>query len=224
MKKKTPLKKKTSTSSDASQDETYWQSRPHDDQQRDWPYAQDTWLKDYVASVDHPHRQLIIDTLQTLQWSYLLEVGCSAGPNLIKIRHAFPEKALFGIDVNHASIEEAKRQLPNVDFEVASVHKLPFVDHYFDVVLADAVLMYSNSEQINTALDEINRVTRNAVIIVDRYHKSKSGVANHVWARNYPELMEDRGFRVATYHLTANDWPTSKNWQKTGCVFTCLRP
>ena len=206
------------------QDATYWLDRPLEDKDRDWGYGEENWVKDYVKSVDHPHRQVIIDLLRTFEWSYLLEVGCSAGPNLLKIRENFPDKALYGVDINQASVDEAKAVLDRAT-EVRQaniVERIPFVDGFFDVVLADAVLMYAGPEDIDWVMDELNRVTKKAVLIVDRF-TTKDSSESHVWSRNYTKLLEERGFSVTEIPITKDTWTTSVNWQKYGKFFLALK-
>ena len=210
--------------SNKPQDVTYWQNRKLNDDERDWGYKDENWVKDYVKSADHPHRQVIIDFLKTFDWSYLLELGSSSGPNLIRIHEAFPTAALFAIEANSDSVEEAKRVLPvAVDVQVGDMNKtLPFADGYFDVVLADASLMYIDPENINKVMDEISRVARKSVIIVERFAETDE-ITGHVWGRNYTKLLAGRGFHVKEVPVTKELWPTSINWQKYGKFFLATR-
>lgn len=205
------------------QDENYWRARQKDDKERDWGYGKDNWVEDYSASVDHPHRATIVELLKTFEWAYLLEVGCSSGPNLKLIRDAFPDKALFGMDVNADSVMEAKKFLPdNVAVRQGAVNHIHFIDGYFDVVLADAVLMYTTPEDIERAMKEIDRVAKRAVLIVDRFAENEE-ITGHVWGRNYTRILEDMGYSVMEVPMTEELWPTSKNWQKYGRYFLALK-
>src|SRR3990167_2658736 len=72
------------------QDSRYWEERTINDEHRDWDYDEESWVKDYVTSSIHPHRNKILSLLHEIPWSYLLEVGCASGPNLRRIRSEFP--------------------------------------------------------------------------------------------------------------------------------------
>ena len=205
------------------QDSSYWAVRTKDDKHRDWDYGEENWVKDYTASVKHPHRQVIIDLLHSFEWSYLLEVGCSTGPNLARIRKEFTDKALFGMDINNDSLAEAMKHLdPSIGVRHGAVDSVPFADDYFDVVLADAVLMYQTPKEINRAINELDRVTKKAILIVDRFAEKES-ITGNVWGRNYTKLLEDRGYVVLESKVTEEDWGTSKNWVKYGRYFLGIK-
>lgn len=201
---------------DEVQDLSYWQSRPLTDKDRDWGYGKDTWLDDYVASIDHPHRAKIIELLKTFEWSYLFEVGCATGPNLALIRENFPDKALFGVEPNEDAVTKAHMTLAsNIEVQVGSYYELPYKADTFDVVLADASLMYCSPKDIGDVMDELDRVTSKAILIVDRFTE-KDSTESHVWSRNYGKLLKDRGYQVLELAVTESDWGTSKNWVKYG--------
>lgn len=201
------------------QDVTYWKERPEEDTARDWDYNSSTWVEDYIKSVDHPHRKVILDLLEEHPPETLLEIGCNAGPNLKRIQHHFPQVKLTGMDASAQAIEAGCIFLPGVSLSVGNFNEgLPYEDKSFDWVLADAVLMYSNPEEINYVMDELDRVAKH-ILIVERFNDSKEGVAHHVWARNYAELLLERGRTVTQMKITKEMWPTSENWIKYGRFF-----
>lgn len=201
-------------------DAQYWKDRPMNSD-KDWVDDAPNWIESYVLSVDHPHRQLIISELEKIiPLNQLLEIGCNVGSNLLKIRQSFPWLELAGIDINKKCINKAKKYLGNEVLKVANYHSIPFADKSFDVVLADAVLMYSKPKDIGRAMNEIGRVSRYAVVIVDRFDKSKQGIrSGHVWARNYSTLLKNLGYKVKMIKIKKKDWPNSVGWQKFGYIF-----
>ena len=205
-------------------DAQYWKDRPLTPDDKDWIDNQPNWVESYVHSTYHPHRQLIVDALVEIPFESALEIGCNTGSNLIRIHELFPEVKLAGIDVNKKCINKAKGFLGKATFKVSDYHSIPFPDKSFDVVLADAVLMYSSPKQIAKAMSEIDRVAKQVVIIVDRLDKSKSGVRNgHVWARNYPTILKNLGFNVNAKKITKQLWPKSIGWQRFGYLFVGIR-
>ena len=202
----------------------YWAKRPLNDPEKDWDYGERDWLQGYVLSIEHPHRQLILKALD-FEWAYLLEIGCNVGPNLALIRPQWENRALFGIDANPLAIGRAKGLLEaNISVQTGDYNKLPYPDQYFDVVLADATLLYAGPKEIDQVLSEINRVVKKKVILVERYADSLKGeVVGHVWARDYTRLLENLGFTVHATKLTEEMWPTSKNWIKYGYVWVATR-
>ena len=204
-------------------DADYWLNRPEDDKHLDWNYSP-SWIEGYWESYKHPHRNLILEALKEFEPFNLLELGCNVGPNLNLIRRNYSGIGLAGIDVDSRLIEIAKDKLKDVDFRVGNITKLPWDTQSFGAVLADAVLMYLNKDDVKLALDEIERVARKGVIIVDRFDESLEGVRNgDVYARNYTKLLEGRGFKVRTIKITKKQWPNSVGWAERGMCWVATK-
>lgn len=205
-------------------DSLYWVNRPMDSE-KDWIDDQPNWLESYVHSTYHPHRQMVVDEVKKLYpVSRVLEIGCNTGSNLLRINEIFPKVKLFGIDVNEQCVKRAKKFLENALIKTGTYYAIPFPDKFFDIVLADAVLMYASPKDIMRAMAEVDRVARRAIIIVDRYKFSKKGLRNgHIWARNYEAILEDLGYKVETTKITKEQWPHSIGWQKYGRLFVGVK-
>ena len=209
------------------EDTQYWKNRKPDDPRLDWRINEKnkTWIEEYSYSQWHPHRQLIIKELNNL-WPFqgLLEVGCASAPNLMEIERYFHTTSLTGIDVNAHAIKEAEQNIPDGTFLEGDVRQIPFLDKSFDIVLADAILMYLNQLEIGKALDEMRRVARKGIIIIDWFDKDPNGVIKDFhWARNYDYLLTNMGFKMRPkYKLTQQDWP-SDNWIRNGYMFIGMK-
>ena len=210
------------------EDQKYWEDRLPDDNRRDWRNGANDWIEEYIQSKEHPHRQLIIDEIGHLEpFEKILEVGCSAGPNIALLREKFAylkDSNLTGVDVNAASLMAAKINLPAVNWMPGSVTDLPLPDKSVDITLVDAVLMYVGPEEIEKAMDEINRVTKKAVVLVEwGTGESTKGIlrCGH-WARSYGTLLEERGFKTFARKLTFSQWP-NENWANNGYIYTSVR-
>lgn len=204
----------------------YWETRPRTDEEKDWKYEkQKDWIKGYIQSVDHPHRALIIEALVKLApFESVLEVGSNCGPNLFLVHKNFPDAKLAGIDLNAEAIEEGKKLVPDADLRTGSMAELPWGDKSFDVCLSDAALLYVSPETIDHVMAELDRITKKAIVLVERFDSSPSGaVRGHVWGRDYPVLLERLGFAVEQTKLDENTWPGSFNWQKFGYLFVGVR-
>lgn len=203
----------------------YWVKRPRNDEEKDWHGDQEDWIEGYVKSIDHPHRKMITDALKKLiPFESILEVGSNCGPNLIVIKKEFPEVNLAGIDLSADAINEGKKLLPEADLRVGSLVELPWQDHSFDVVLADAALMYVPPSDIDMAMAALDRVAKKAILIVERFDESEKGVIkNHLWTRNYPLILEKLGYTVDKEKITEETWPGSINWQKYGYLFIAVK-
>lgn len=201
------------------QDTSFWENRSVKDKHMDWPYTDKDWIKGYEESVVHPHRDEIINILKDEPFDSLLEIGCSVGPNLKLIRQAFPHARLTGIDPNKQSVERAQSFVDAV-VRVDDARNLIKENVRYDVILADASLMYVTPEEIESVMDAIALSAQKRVIIVERYSPSKTGEpVGGVWGRDYETLLKERGFNVIKQKMVESDWPTSPNWIKYGYYF-----
>jgi ubiquinone/menaquinone biosynthesis C-methylase UbiE len=70
-------------------------------------------------------------------------------------------KNLFGVDLLHDQIEEARTLGPHLHFDVADARSLPFEDGAFDLVLAFTLFSSIQTREIRqVAADEMRRVLR----------------------------------------------------------------
>lgn len=206
----------------------YWKDRPLDDPERDWgaKVRKSNWVEDYLASKTHPHRRLIIEALKTFEWESLLEVGANCGPNLDLINDHFRDKRLVGIDANRDAVAFAQRAVvrPNVSVVEGDLRTLPYDSESFDAVLSDATLLYVEPRDIVPTLQEMNRVCKKAIILVERYSKDRLGAeVGHVWGRDYETLLKELDYKVESKKITKTQWPTSSNWQKHGRFYLALK-
>lgn len=204
-------------------DANYWINRPMDSE-HDWVDDEDNWITSYVASAEHPHRQLIVDAVRRFYPCNVLEVGCNVGSNLIRLKEMFVNIQVAGIDISEKCINITRDYLPKASLKVGSYFNIPFPDKSYDCVLADATLMYAGPDKINEAMAEIDRIARKVIIVVDRVSKSKEGTrSGHVWARNYPLILKSMGYKVEKTPITKELWPYSQGWQKQGMFMVATK-
>jgi SAM-dependent methyltransferase len=129
----------------------------------------------------------------------LLDCGCGPGTITLGLAEAVAPGQVVGVDLEPSMIELArsyaeKRQVSNVQFEVADIRELPFPDGSFDAVFTCSVLEHLGDPLV--ALQEIGRVLRVGGLV---------GVASADWSdplisppdesvSQFFELFE-RGFR-----------------------------
>ena len=190
----------------------------------DWNYTSEDWIRGYEESVDHPHRKMILTALKALSpVKSVLELGCSVGPNLKAIHREFPDVTLSGLEPNKDAVEQAKNYVPEAVVQEGDMRDLLPLN-MFDVVLADASLMYITPEEIHDVMNRIAVTARRAVVIVERYSPSKLGeVCGGVWGRDYETLLKERGYSVTKTPITEELWPGSPNWAKYGFIFVAVR-
>jgi len=155
----------------------------------------------YWESVNHPHRDLLLSKISEFSPGSVLEIGCSSGPNLLRIARAFPSAKLRGIDINRQSIDIGKKMfaetgIGNVELDVGKADDLgAFGDRSFDIVLTDAVLIYIGKDKIDTVAKEMLRIARKAIIMVEYHDPGAGGEGSFImkkgyWARDYSALFK----------------------------------
>ncbi len=128
------------------------------------------WQKisqDYVDLVGEEgdiHHRLVINPivaklLGNLQAKVVLDAACGNG--YLSRRMAKTAHKVFGIDFTEKFIELAKEQsknFSNLEFAVGNLEKLPYSDHFFDVVLCNMALI--NVENLALVITELARVLK----------------------------------------------------------------
>ncbi len=144
-------------------------------------YKGSNWVKGYCGSIDHPHRQLLIDKVVSYApFESVLEIGCNTGPNLFLLAEMFPEAQLYGMDINSRAIKEGKRWFEEMGIKTVllSTGKADrlnkFRDASIDVVFTDAVLIFIGPDRIEKAIEEMKRVARKAIILNEWHRESNS--------------------------------------------------
>lgn len=93
----------------------------------------------------------------------VLDVGCGPGSITLGFADAVFQSEAVGVDLQQSQIAQAtalaaNKEVKNVRFETADVYSLPFSDHYFDAIFANAVLWHLRDPL--RALAEIRRVLK----------------------------------------------------------------
>jgi SAM-dependent methyltransferase len=98
----------------------------------------------------------------------VLDIGCGSGSLTVDFGIALPSASITGIDVCSAVLSSAKvfaqhQSVPNVQFQQADAHHLPFPDGSFDVVHVHQALAHFSDRK--KAIKEMLRVTRKGGIV-----------------------------------------------------------
>lgn len=103
-----------------------------------------------------------LSMLEKIRGKKILDIGCGTGiyARILKRRGA----KMFGIDISPNMIEIARSHVPDVDFRVGSVSKLPYKNGYFDIVFSAYVLHHF--EDLDVAFSEISRVLKGGGVYI----------------------------------------------------------
>lgn len=123
----------------------------------------------------------------------ILDAGCGGGRNLIYfLRNGFE---VFGIDQNPQAIENVRSfakalapNLPEENFQIGDIDKMPFPADSFDVVISSAVLHFAADEKhFNQMLEEMWRVLKGGGLLFVR-------LASSIGIEDKIKLIKERTF------------------------------
>lgn len=90
----------------------------------------------------------------------LLDAGCGTGKWSKLISEKYPRIKIYAIDINEYMLSKAKEvNSDNIEYINGDILKLPFIDHFFDIVISIHALPFTND--IMKGIDELVRVGKN---------------------------------------------------------------
>ena len=107
----------------------------------------------------------------------VLDVGCGKGFLLYDLTQACPGLDVTGLDISRYAIANAKEEIRDRLVE-GTAAKLPFVDQSFDLVISITTLHNLHCYDLNTALQEIERVGRKHKYICVESYRNEEEKAN----------------------------------------------
>ena len=109
--------------------------------------------------------------LQRYDLERILEVGCNIGFNLIPIGNLFPRTETWGVDINRSALKKLRITTPEIHCGYGDLFDLPFKDRYFDLTFTCGVLIHIHPNNLQYALQELERVAHGYLLIME-YHNN----------------------------------------------------
>lgn len=188
------------------------------------------WAKNYLslASPQDPQRQLLIQRMAAYQpIESVLEIGCASGPNLFALGKEFPQAQFMGIDISGHAIRVGASWLDshnvnNVKLFTGQADDLKrFPDKSIDIIFTVATLIYIGPDKINRVIDEMLRVAKKAIILIEWASQEESSRRFDHWAYNWQTLFKKHGVpNITLTKLPSKD--RSGGWKELGCVAEVL--
>lgn len=163
--------------------------------------------KNVIAGDDEPYyrykRKRFLDLFHSIDFSNksVLEIGCGPGGNLLEVLAKKPAK-LIGVDISEEMVSLAKNKLPQ-EVKIIKIDgtKLPFDDHFFDIVFTATVLQHNTDEaMLRKLMKEISRVSSDKVYIFERIEQKIKGddLCLGRPISYYSSIMEENGFLLTS--------------------------
>jgi len=132
----------------------------------------------------------------------ILEVGCNMGAQLQCLQSMGFEN-LYGIELQQYAVRVAKQQTRDAKVIQGSIFNIPFKDNYFDLVFTSGVLIHIHPDDIQGALREVGRCTRNYIWGYEYYSPEHimipyRGKENLLWKGDFaqPYLSQFSKFKI----------------------------
>lgn len=180
--------------------------------------------RDYTDRNDREKPERVISWKRVLEGiapTRVLEVGCNVGWNLEYLRRLGVAE-LYGIEPQLYAVERARWRGPQFGVVQGTAFDLPFKDGWFDLSFTSGVLIHISPDTVDSALDEIYRVSKKWIIAIE-YDDTKETEINYrghdgalwkrdhggLWMTRFPDLREIRrielgaadGYDDCTAHL-----------------------
>ncbi len=185
------------------------------------------WAEGYLRSTNHPHRVQIVEAVSSFYpFKTVLELGCSAGPNLLLLAQKYPEAWFIGIDINASAIRKGNEflhssNIKNISLSTGKVDALSrFADNSMDVVFTDAVLMFVGGDKIYNVLKEMGRIASKGLIF-NEYHSGEVNCHKYDggrWVHNFDKILRSC-FPVASIQFKKSIF-SGGAWDSYGTLIT----
>lgn len=125
----------------------------------------------------------MIDHYQLKPGQRILDVGCGKAFLLYEFKKLIPDLEVRGVDISEYGLSNAKEEIRDCLLN-APAQKLPFEDGEFDLVYSLTTLHNLKIFELEQAILEINRVSKNpekAYIMVESYRNERERVNLLYW-------------------------------------------
>jgi ubiquinone/menaquinone biosynthesis C-methylase UbiE len=135
--------------------------------------------------------QAFVDTYELKPESRVLDVGCGKGYLLHEMLLLEPELQVKGFDISKTGIEDSTELVkPNLFLHKAQ-DKLPFDDDEFDLVISLGTLHNLRLPELKISLEEIQRVGKQAYIMLESYRNEQELFNLQCWALTCESFFDE---------------------------------
>ena len=136
----------------------------------------------YIPGRWKPVAESLINKYQLTKDSSVLDVGCGKAFLLHEMKLLLPELKVRGFDVSNHGINSVKQDIKKEVFLHRAQDAYPFSDNEFDLVISLGCLHNLRVFELEIALKEIERVGKNAYVMLESYRNELEQFNLQCWA------------------------------------------
>jgi SAM-dependent methyltransferase len=123
--------------------------------------------------------------------SKVLDVGCGKGFLLYEMKLLIPELDIKGIDISEYGLRNTKKEVKPFLKKHKAQDSLPFEDNEFDLVISLGTLHNLRLFDLEKSLKEIERVGRQAYVMLESYRNEKELFNLQCWALTAESFFDE---------------------------------
>ena len=126
--------------------------------------------------------KLLIKNYKLNNNSSILDVGCGKAFLLYEIKKLLPKIKICGFDISKYALNSSKKEIKKILFVHKAQNKYPFKNKQFDLVISFGCLHNLRIFELETALNEIQRVGKKGYVMLESYRNEKELFNLQCWA------------------------------------------
>ena len=112
----------------------------------------------------------------------ILDIGCGKGFLLYEIKRIIPKITIAGIDLSKYAILNSPKPIKKFLKNIKAQDKYPYKDKSFDLAISLGCIHNLNIYQIESCINEINRVSKKQYLMTESYRSEKELFNLQCWA------------------------------------------
>ena len=136
----------------------------------------------YLAGRWKPVAQALINNYNLSNESSVLDVGCGKGYLLYEMKLLLPNLRISGFDVSNHGIATAKEEVKEQLIIHRAQDPFPFKTNEFDLAISLGCLHNLRIFELETALEEMERVASNGYLMLESYRNENELFNLQCWA------------------------------------------
>ncbi len=158
------------------------------------------YLKQFQPE-DERNTKLILNTLNSLEFESLIDIGCGYGRYLKSMKENLYNKnnvKLVGVDISPTQILAAKdfcQKVHDVEFIEIDGKHFPFEDKSFDIAFTYGCMGHVPYKEINSFFSEVCRLTKKYGLFLELSDKRTSSRPIYYFCHDYKTIFEKFGLK-----------------------------